>query len=120
MFPTVRTQDAKTALTAVMERIPESKRMTEKEERHMRWLDHTLFSDESGEPIRTPWTPFQRCILECVCHEGLMDFTDRYPRQVMLLKWALEMSLVTGDPRDILVPEMVRVRSPISRKSERD
>ena len=80
----------------------------------MRWLGHTLFSNESGKPILMSWTPVQRHILEYVCREGLMDFTGRYPRQISLLEWASETSLARGDSRDILVLEMVQVKPSIS------
>lgn len=99
---------------AVKERIPKNKRMKNHDDQRLRLLGHTLFSDESGRSIYTPWTRFQRRILESVCHEGLMDFSRRYPHQIELLNWALKESLKTGDQCDILVIEMVRVHPSMS------
>jgi len=60
------------------------------------------------------YTRAQLAILNAAWDQGLCDLSDRYEPQRRLKEWALYQSTQTGDPRDIITPEMLAANSPIS------
>ena len=79
-------------------------------------------SEKKREPLNTrhwrsyphhvEYTRAQLAILNAAWDHGLCDLSDRYERQRRLKEWALYQSTQTGDPRDIITPEMLAANPP--------
>jgi hypothetical protein len=99
------------------QRIPKHKQLNW-DARKRRREGHTLFKDptdpEGKRTLFTPWTDNQLNILMKVRKRGLVEFSRNNPRQNKIARWAYTRSLESGDPDDILYPELIRVDPLIS------